>query len=457
MNRLSLLFPLLLPGCFDWLSGTTASGAAGTAVATSALVSTDLYHAVGAPGSGAGEVWIAAGAEPNVVSTSLTTATYIQLVGESAGDRFGAALTWADLDHTGSPDLVVGAPLAAGGGSQRGRVYVFLNAPDLCTSGCSIAASSADHVYQGAINGGQLGSSLAAPGEFLGTGVEVLAMGAPRVNLSRGAVFLLEVDLSAPSPESVSGAELVIVGEAPYDRAGTSLATHVDMDVDGRKDLVVGAPGADKRALNGGAAYVVAAGSYASKWLLLADETYLCSFEGESSSEALGTSVSGEGDFDADGLHDLGLGAPGYDGSGTNAGAAYVFLVPGCDRHYPSSLADCAVHGESAGDVLGTAVSFADADGTGAQNLLAGAPGHDEGTTPNAGIVYAYDITDGCSTFLEPVVNASLSQAAGTSGAAFGTAVAFAGDAGNDGYQEGIAGAPGANGGAGGVLVADGP
>lgn len=50
------------------------------------------------------------------------------ITGEAAGDQFGASVAVADINNDGLNDLVVGAPFNDAGGSNAGRVYVFVSA-----------------------------------------------------------------------------------------------------------------------------------------------------------------------------------------------------------------------------------------------------------------------------------------------------------------------------------------
>jgi hypothetical protein len=119
-------------------------------------------------------------------------------------------------------------------------------------------------------------------------------------------------------------AHLTILGGGARDRAGTSVAGAGDVNGDGTGDVLVGAPGARARR---GAAYVV----FGSRKHLtihlskLGHHGFAISGSNGPSRDAVGTSVSGAGDVNGDGLADVIVGAPGADPLGRrNDGAAYV-------------------------------------------------------------------------------------------------------------------------------------
>jgi hypothetical protein len=100
---------------------------------------------------------------------------------------------------------------------------------------------------------------------------------------------------------------------------GTSVALG-DLTGDGVADLLSGAPSA---ASTKGVVYLFAGGSTAGTYTLPASQ--YASWTGAASADALGTSVGGFQDLDADGLADFVAGAPQNDnGATSNTGRAYV-------------------------------------------------------------------------------------------------------------------------------------
>ncbi|HWA77771.1 MAG TPA: hypothetical protein VG937_35790 [Polyangiaceae bacterium] len=157
---------------------------------------------------------------------------------------------------------------------------------------------------------------------------------------------------------------------APASSLGASLDRAFDVNGDGLRDLVVGAPTSDDGA---GAAYVVFGKGDLSPLELspltaASEETRFASLRA-GPSDALGVSVSGAGDWDGDGTPDLVLG-----GNGGN-GRAYV--VSGSDVHAAVTLPAAkgyVLEGDSANVDVGRVVHGAgDVNGDGVPDVLVSA------------------------------------------------------------------------------------
>lgn len=94
-----------------------------------------------------------------------------------------------------------------------------------------------------------------------------------------------------------------------------SMSSLYDLDDDGVPEFIVGDPQSDISGFAAGAAFV-----YSGRTGLL-----IHSFFGESDSAAFGSDVADAGDVDADGFHDVLIGAPTSNVLGAGEGAAYVF------------------------------------------------------------------------------------------------------------------------------------
>ena len=106
----------------------------------------------------------------------------------------------------------------------------------------------------------------------------------------------------------------------------------------------------------------------------LADSLRLVA-EGES--QDFGFSVAPAGDVNGDGIPDLIVGAPSYDGIQDFAGRAYLFLGP-FDADRSAADADATISAVNFGDNLGFSVAGAgDTDGDGFDDLLIGARSND--------------------------------------------------------------------------------
>ena len=107
---------------------------------------------------------------------------------------------------------------------------------------------------------------------------------------------------------TMDSADVVLLGEAAGDEAGTAL--HVaDIDADGTDDLLVGAPYYDDGAVsNAGRAYLVYGASTLSGDLDLGLQAGL-TITGSKIDDQAGAALTAA-DMDADGLLDLAVGAP---------------------------------------------------------------------------------------------------------------------------------------------------
>ncbi|MFH1467059.1 MAG: MopE-related protein [Pseudomonadota bacterium] len=221
----------------------------------------------------------------------------------------------------------------------------------------------------------------------------------------------------------VTTADAILSATAGIEYAGTSVAFLEEA-------LVVGAPGADVAATNGGAAYIA-------PWPVSGevDLDALSTLRAGSATGELAGEALASGDVDGDGVLDLVVGAIGCDDGGTDGGVAYLVLGP-LTGGGSLALADAAFLGTT-GDEAGIAVALADADGDGLHDLLVGTRGGDM-----AGLFYA---PVGGTTDLA----SADARLLGASGDRTGEAVAGAGDVDGDGLDDLLIGARYSNGTAG--------
>jgi hypothetical protein len=296
--------------------------------------------AVGAPRAGAkqrGALRVFSGADGNLLR---------ELVGRAPGERFGEAVALLDdVDGDGLAELAVGAPGDDRGASDRGSVRIHSGA-----SGALLVT------LFGASAQEEFGALLANAGDIDEDGRDELFVGVPRgeVGVPDSGKALL---LSGASGDVLR----TLAGAATGDDFGRAVAGCADLDGDGVRDLLVGAPGART-------VFAFSGASGAELWS--ATRTYP-----ESSDFALipdkarfGWAVCGLGDQNGDGRPDVAVGYPESSSVWTLSGA------DGSTLRIASS-ASLGASGASLFGYLGFALApLGDLDGDGLEELGVGAP-----------------------------------------------------------------------------------
>jgi hypothetical protein len=201
-----------------------------------------------------------------------------------------------------------------------------------------------------------------------------------------------------------------------------------DFNLDGRAEVVAGAPLDDAGGTNRGRVYVYP-GPLSSGTILLS---------GAEDESRFGFSVAAAGDFNGDGHPDLAVGAPLDDGdadtadSGDNRGRVFIYLG---GTAFPAGV--ITLTGTEPGGQFGFSVARAgDVDGNGSDDLIVGAPFEDAGGTDRG---RAHLFLGGENPSTTPYLTFSGSE----NGSRFGFAVSSAGLLNQDGYFDWMIGAPG--------------
>ena len=263
------------------------------------------------------------------------------------------------------------------------------------------------------------GESVSRAGDLNGDGVEDLVVGAPGTNngakVSTGVVFTFS---------GVDGSPLWSYrGLAVHDELGSSVSYAGDVNGDGFDDVIAGAPSRIGSTVRRPGYVVVLSG---------VDGSLLWRLDGLHNDDLFGVSVSGAGDFNADGFGDVIVGAPG---SNTYRGRCVVLSGP-----------TAALLWELRGDKgwgVGAGVSDAgDVNKDGFADALVAIPGTDPHGIPNSGTVSLVSGRDGSDLWrfhgfeggeLLGYLNSDLKN---------GETIARAGDVNADGVEDFVFGAP---------------
>ncbi len=273
----------------------------------------------------------------------------LSIVGE-AGSWFGWALSTGDYNNDGRDDLAVGAFSRS---SNQGGFYLIYGSTTMPTT-----ASSADVLIAGDA-GSRLGSSLAS-GDFNADGTVDIAVGADDQSFVLGRAYIFNNDGSMPT--STATADTIIYGEkyGSKENGFGSFFSAGDLNHDGKTDLVVGATAYDD---NTGKIFVFYNDGKVAKNTATADAIIV----GEATSGYFGR-ASAIGDFNADGIADLSVGAFGYN---FNTGRVYIFYGDGLPLPSFASSADLIVAGQS-GSSFGGTMEAGDLNNDGKTDLIVG-------------------------------------------------------------------------------------
>ncbi len=235
----------------------------------------------------------------------------VTIVGENDYDEFGHALAVVDMNNDGYDELIVGAPFydayvtypVTGTAKDAGKIYVYAGGASFSTTP---AYTLAGHMPSCGIDcyyvfSGQLGSSIAPAGDVNNDGYKDVVIGAPEGGYKRsGSINILFGWPSLASLSSVEMSGLYESGEMGY-----PVSSAGDVNGDGYADMIVGSG-----SINGGSkgsAYLIHGG------LISLGATFRTGIP----NDGFGRIVASTGDINGDGYSDFAVNQNIYYGGPT--------------------------------------------------------------------------------------------------------------------------------------------
>ncbi len=229
--------------------------------------------------------------------------------------------------------------------------------------------------FTGQFAGDQFGWVSEDVGDLTGDGVREVAIGAPGNDIGgaeRGRIYVYNGATGLLAFPAIAGA-------VNGGRLGHAVGYVSDVNGDGKRDILGGAPSAGQGRI----------GIYSG-----ADGLLIRTIVGEASGDMFGWAVRGFGDLNGDGIGDVLVGAPGNDVAGAQAGRGYVYSGAAGSQRL------CALNGVDANDSFGGSLDVVgDVNHDGTPDFVVAAETAAAGGGAGTGFAYVYS---GAACLLPP-------------------------------------------------------
>ncbi len=311
------------------------------------------------------------------------------------------------------------------------------DSPGACVHAGASTLASVDVTLTG--DSDSTGWAIVGPCDLDGSGELDLVASAPDGDQNAqntGSIFIFFNGSLTTSSLTTSAADVVIVGDEEYDYAGSAVACG-DVDRDGVDDLLFGAFGDDEGGSDVGAVAFFP-GTTLSGSLSASDAS--SSWVGTEGATSLGERALAIGDVDGNGSGDLVVGWSNNSDYDSNAGALYFIsgdAIP--EETVRIDDADAQWLGEATGDRAGLSIGLCDLNSDGAQDILTGSYGLDDGGSDAGGMYLIWgDAYAGIMSFSE----SDALWTGESAGDLSGSSIACNGDVDDDGVNDILVSAP---------------